>query len=602
MIKVSAGQYQITSAETLGYFLGHLINITGGFSTIDLFQKQAPERNKTVISGVPYTLRQQFLKRGFHVIADSKTAGSGNKAQSVKHIQGLTEFHSNELCSKGFAAGFPCENMDLVSHVPLPGSNVGGSDIWGHTDANTGIEYAIMGFSDGVRIYSLADPSEPALVSHIQGTNTIWRDIKVYQFYDETSNLFKAYAYVSSESASNQLQIIDLTLLPEKATLLPAVSIYGSAHNLFISGVDYAYNLPLTDSAVELHVSGADKYDGAVTRYALAQHASPELINVPDETAGYTHDNTSFTLTDERAAASCGGKTLCQVLVDFNEDKVKLWDISTDSNALLSEFEYTDVTAFVRYVHSGWATEDGQFLFVHDELDERRTDIPTTIRVISLEDPNALSVVKRWEGETKAIDHNGFVRGNRYYFSHYERGVTILDISQPADPQRIANFDTFPTSNNANFNGAWGVYPFFPSGHIIVSDLNAGLFVLKPKTTASHTVSFTEQAVTLNENQTQQIAVSISGTEPLSNDQTVVVEAIPASARAGTDYQAVNSTLTFNKDATTQYVDIRTLSSGNDSQQTHFYLRLSQPSEALQLGTHHYAKVNIGQGVSQGSP
>ena len=38
--------------------------------------------------------------------------------------------------------------------------------------------------------------------------------------------------------------------------------------------------------------------------------------------------------------------------------------------------------------------------------------------------------------------------------------------------------EAYPASNDAAFFGAWSVYPYLPSGTIIVSDVNNGLFVL----------------------------------------------------------------------------------------------------------------------------
>jgi hypothetical protein len=43
----------------------------------------------------------------------------------------------------------------------------------------------------------------------------------------------------------------------------------------------------------------------------------------------------------------------------------------------------------------------------------------------------------------------------------------------------VANFDTYLPDNNG-FNGAWGAYPFLPSGLILISDIESGLFVLEP--------------------------------------------------------------------------------------------------------------------------
>jgi hypothetical protein len=52
-------------------------------------------------------------------------------------------------------------------------------------------------------------------------------------------------------------------------------------------------------------------------------------------------------------------------------------------------------------------------------------------------------------------------------------------MSDPLAPVETAHFDTHPEGDSATFNGAWGNYPFFKSGTIIISDLERGLFVVK---------------------------------------------------------------------------------------------------------------------------
>jgi hypothetical protein len=44
----------------------------------------------------------------------------------------------------------------------------------------------------------------------------------------------------------------------------------------------------------------------------------------------------------------------------------------------------------------------------------------------------------------------------------------------------VAYFDTFPDNDAVEFDGAWSVYPYLPSGTIIVSDTTNGLFILTP--------------------------------------------------------------------------------------------------------------------------
>jgi hypothetical protein len=84
-------------------------------------------------------------------------------------------------------------------------------------------------------------------------------------------------------------------------------------------------------------------------------------------------------------------------------------------------------------------------------------------------------------GETAAIDHNGYVVGNKYYMANYRAGMRVLDISDIANQNisEIGYFDTYTASNSAAFDGAWNVYPFFASGNIVISDINRGFFLVK---------------------------------------------------------------------------------------------------------------------------
>lgn len=43
----------------------------------------------------------------------------------------------------------------------------------------------------------------------------------------------------------------------------------------------------------------------------------------------------------------------------------------------------------------------------------------------------------------------------------------------------VGFFDIYPSSNTANFNGAWSTYPYFPSGAVVVSCIEQGLYVVE---------------------------------------------------------------------------------------------------------------------------
>ena len=44
----------------------------------------------------------------------------------------------------------------------------------------------------------------------------------------------------------------------------------------------------------------------------------------------------------------------------------------------------------------------------------------------------------------------------------------------------VGTFDTSPNFSGDGFYGCWGVYPWLPSGLIIASDIEDGLYVLQP--------------------------------------------------------------------------------------------------------------------------
>ena len=48
-------------------------------------------------------------------------------------------------CENGLAGGYPCEDLDLMSFIPLSSMNAtSGNDSWGWTDPLDGNEYEIM--------------------------------------------------------------------------------------------------------------------------------------------------------------------------------------------------------------------------------------------------------------------------------------------------------------------------------------------------------------------------------------------------------------------------------------------------------------------------
>ena len=236
-----------------------------------------------------------------------------------------------------------------------------------------------------------------------------------------------------------------------------------------------ATGLSLTGGPPSLIAAGSNNGSGRFRLYSLANPTAPAFVSIPGN-ATYMHDAASMIIRDSRKDTQCVlAVDYCEVLFDFSEDAVEIWDITDpQSPAKLSTVLYSNTG----YTHSGWPSEDGQYLYVHDELDEQGFGLQTTVRVFSLSNLINPVQVGTWSGLTTAIDHNGFVRGNRYYMSNYSRGLTILDLTDPANPVATGRLDTYPFSDSANFVGAWGAYPYYPSGVVAVSDINSGLYIV----------------------------------------------------------------------------------------------------------------------------
>jgi len=223
---------------------------------------------------------------------------------------------------------------------------------------------------------------------------------------------------------------------------------------------------------------------GAFRAYDLADPLNPELIASP--TSGYIHYATSLIIDDNRTQQCAAGHNPCEVFVDFNENSVDLWDM-TDAN---SPFRISSTPyAGSAYTHSGWFSADKNYIYIQDELDERNNRLNTTLRVLDISNLSSPSIINTYTGPTQAADHNGFTKADKYYMSNYRRGLTVFDLSNPANPTEFGYFDTLPApaQNSANFDGAWGTYPYLPSGNILVSDINNGLFILKESSNPSDT-------------------------------------------------------------------------------------------------------------------
>ena len=494
-IRVAAGDYSY-DAKAVGLLLSRQIPVRGGFSARDNFMQQDPKANPTYIAGIPSRYRERLAAIGFARVEDR----DGRNTPELERMQIPTELETPSAaqpCTNGMAGIFECNGIDFLGSVPLSSFVVNGngatdgSNLWGHVDLNTDREYAIIGVNNGTGVVDVTDPANPVVIGTVPGNNSQWREVKVYQYFNQAQNRWNAYAYLSTESRTQGLQIVDLNHLSDPT---PSVSLaatytadFGSSHTVYIKNVDLSTNVALPGKTAALYMNGVGKNgsrlnSGVFRAFDISNPLTPQIIDsgVPDTNISYTHDDTSMIITDSRTSACAPGhQASCEIMFDFSESSVEIWDI-TDSAAPfhISSRPYSGSG----YTHSGWYSDDKMYVFIQDELDEQNFGHNTRVRTMDIHDLDNPTISATWDGPTRAIDHNGYTIGNKYYMSNYLRGLTILDITNPNSIQEAAFFDTYPGSNSASFDGAWGVYPYLPSGTLMISDISRGLILVREPT------------------------------------------------------------------------------------------------------------------------
>ncbi|MBT8261966.1 MAG: choice-of-anchor B family protein [Bacteroidia bacterium] len=353
-------------------------------------------------------------------------------------------------CSGGFAAGFPCSNFKLMGQITNAAMDAGGgNDSWGWTDPQDGKEYALVGLTNGTAFIDISDPTDPQYLGKLP-THTdpsIWRDIKVY------SN----HAFVVSEANNHGMQVFDLTRLRNVTN--PPVTFTEDAH---YNGFGSAHNIVINEDTGYAYGVGTSTFNGG-----------PHFVNIqnplnPVGEGGYALDDYSHDAQVVTYSGPDADYTGREILIGSNENAVVIVDITDKSNPQpIASTSYGNVG----YTHQGWFTEDQKYFLVGDELDEFNVGFNTRTIVFDFTDLDNPQFDFEYFGTTPAVDHNGYVLGNRYYMANYSAGMRALDISDIGNGNisEYGYFDTFASNDNASFDGAWNVYPYFASGNIVIS-------------------------------------------------------------------------------------------------------------------------------------
>lgn len=375
---------------------------------------------------------------------------------------------SSDKCTAGRARGYLCHNIDLKAFVPKDklggGSRVNLNDIWGWVDPVTGHEIAIIGLTNGTSFVDITNPTKPVTLGFLPSRNggrDVWRDIKVYA----------DHAFIVADASGNRrhgLQIFDLSQLRDTT---PGTTFKETAG---LSSFGNAHNIAINEESGFAYIVGSNMCSGGLYMVDISVPSQPSFAGC-FSADGYTHDTQCVMY--KGPDSDYAGKEICMA---YNEDTLTIVDVTDKSNPLqISRTRYKGSA----YTHQGWLlNDDHSIVILNDELDERRRRVKTTSYIWDVSDLDKPEQIGNYVGPTSAIDHNLYTKDNYVFETNYRAGLRILNSNEieSGKMSEVAFFDTIPGSNSAQFSGTWSSYIWFESGNIVLSDIGAGLFVVKP--------------------------------------------------------------------------------------------------------------------------
>lgn len=336
------------------------------------------------------------------------------------------------------------QNIQMRSNLPYSPNAL--ANIASYADA-LGNEYALVGTDFGVSIVDVTDPTTPVIKFTVNGPSSQWREIKTY----------RTWAYVTTEGGGG-LQIIDLSNLPASVS----TSIY-SGDGAIANQLGSIHALHCDTATGFLYLYGSDIGFGNTLFIDLNTNPgnptyAGQYVYPGTQSDKYVHDG--FVENDTMYEAH------------INSGFVAIVDVRNKNAPILLATQTTPTN----FTHNTWLSDDHKTLFT---TDENSGSYLGAYDISNLSNIRELSRFQTAPG-SGAIIHNTQILNNYAITSWYKEGVVITDVSRPDNPIEVGHYDTYPQGSGNGFNGCWGVDPYLPSGTIVASDIDNGLFVLTP--------------------------------------------------------------------------------------------------------------------------
>ncbi|MEO5642749.1 MAG: choice-of-anchor B family protein [Bacteroidia bacterium] len=325
--------------------------------------------------------------------------------------------------------------------------------VCGWADTSNGREYAIIGTSTGTEFVDVTVPTNPVACDYVPAAhgNLIWHEIKTWH----------QYAYiVSDDGGANTFIVADLSYLPDSVHVLRNDNtLFKRCHTLYVDG-DYLYGGSVT-------LANNTLYSMAV--YDLnADPVNPPLLRTLNQDYPALSSVHDMFVRNDTVYASCGYAGLF------------IYKFNSTSNQHFEELAVLTNYPESGYNHSSFLTANGSTLIFTDEV-----PLGLGIKSLDVSDLGNISINQVFRSHQGNTPHNPYILGNDILIcANYTDGIQIFNISNPSNCILSGYFDTDTLVNSPNYpsnmgyHGCWGADPFLPSGNLLASDMQNGLFVL----------------------------------------------------------------------------------------------------------------------------
>ncbi len=345
-----------------------------------------------------------------------------------------------------------------VGHGLTVGHHAG--DTWAFEGID-GRDYAIIGtfMHDWAKVFDITDPAGPVLTDSVQLDARRINDVKIHP-----NNRIGVLTREGASSRRNGIVILDLST-PAHPRIIAEFTetVTGGVHNVWIDGAnDLVYACHNGTRDVRIIDISDPRNPREVGRWGLPnEDRSLHDVIVQDGYAYLSYWDDGLIMLDVGAGTHGG---------------------SPRNPVFVSQYKYP-----VGHTHTAWRY--GRYLFVGDEIfpsdwdADRPIEARGYIHVVDYSDPERPVEVARYE-VPDAGAHNFWVEDDILYVGYYQAGLRVVDVSGELRGDLLrqgremgALKTSSPDAITPNWSMTWGAQLF--KGHIITSDLNSGLWLLR---------------------------------------------------------------------------------------------------------------------------